>query len=104
MSFQTSALIGALDSLSDFKELLKWFDREEAAELRANKGVTSDEYVPSPALDAVRETIKTLLGGAYQNPYFNREHKFVVDPDRWKCPLLVTQLSQGVSKHAGSWR
>jgi predicted ATP-binding protein involved in virulence len=93
--FPTSALIGALDSLSDFKELLKWFDREEAAELRANKGVASDEYVRSPALDAVRETIRTLLGGAYQNPYFNREHQFVVDPTDGSAPLLVTQLSQG---------
>ena len=34
----TSALVGALESLSDFKEMLKWFDVEEAAELRANKG------------------------------------------------------------------
>lgn len=93
--FPTSALIGALDSLSDFKELLKWFDREEAAELRANKGVISDDYEPSPALDAVRETIKTLLDGAYQNPYFNREHKFVVEPADGSAPLLVTQLSQG---------
>ena len=31
----TSALDGSLKSLSDFKEMLKWFDREEAAELRA---------------------------------------------------------------------
>lgn len=94
-AYPTSALIGALDSLSDFKELLKWFDREEAAELRANKGVVNDEYVPSPALDAVRETIRSLLGGAYQNPYFNREHKFVVEPTDGSAPLLVTQLSQG---------
>lgn len=93
--YPTSALIGALDSLSDFKELLKWFDREEAAELRANKGVVGDEYVPSPALDAVRDTIETLLGGAYQNPSFNREHKFVVEPTDGSAPLLVAQLSQG---------
>ncbi|MEF8755699.1 MAG: AAA family ATPase [Accumulibacter sp.] len=94
-AYPTSALIGALDSMSDFKELLKWFDREEAAELRANKGVASDDYVPSPALDAVRETIKTLLDGTYQNPYFNRDHKFVVEPSDGGAPLLVTQLSQG---------
>lgn len=94
-AYPTSALIGALDSLSDFKELLKWFDREEADELRANKGLASDDYVPSLALDAVRETIKTLLDGAYQNPSFNRDHKFVVEPSDGGAPLMVTQLSQG---------
>lgn len=36
-SHPTAALEGALDSLSDFKEMLKWFDQEEATELRVNK-------------------------------------------------------------------
>ena len=35
--YPAAALIGALDSMSDFREMLAWFDQEEAAELRANK-------------------------------------------------------------------
>jgi len=93
--FPTSALIGALDSKNDFKEFLKWFDREEASELRANKGVTNDDYTPSALLDALRTTVLTLLGGSYGNPYFNEKHKFVVEPKGGGAPLLVTQLSQG---------
>jgi predicted ATP-binding protein involved in virulence len=91
----TSALVEALDSLSNFKEMLKWFDIEEAAELRANKGATNDEFSPSAALEAVREAIEILLGGAYYDPHFNRDHKFVVESVNGSAPLQVLQLSQG---------
>ncbi|MBK7464146.1 MAG: AAA family ATPase [Betaproteobacteria bacterium] len=94
-AYPAAALIGALDSMSNFKEMLKWFDLEEAAELRANRGAPQEELSFSPALDAVRTAIKTLLGGTYQNPYFNREHKFVVEPADGGAPLQVKQLSQG---------
>lgn len=91
----TSALVEALDSLSNFKEMLKWFDIEEAAELRANKGATNDEFSPSEALEAVREAVQALLGGTYHNPHFNRDHKFVVEPVDGGALLQVSQLSQG---------
>jgi len=94
-AFPTSALLGALDSRNDFKEFLKWFDGEEASELRANKGVSHDNYTPSMALEALRATVRSLLGKAYCNPYFNEKHKFVVEPEDGGVPLLVTQLSQG---------
>lgn len=93
--FPASALIGALNSRNDFKEFLKWFDREEASELRANKGASNDDYTPSTALEALRTTVRSLLGKAYGNPYFNEKHKFVVEPEGGGTPLLVTQLSQG---------
>lgn len=93
--FPTSALIGALDSRNDFKEFLKWFDREEAAELRANKQVNDDDYIPSAALEALRTAVRSLLGEEYGNPYFNKEHKFVVEPKGGGAPLVITQLSQG---------
>lgn len=41
--YPASALVGALDSLADFKEMLKWFDLAESAEWRANKGGETDE-------------------------------------------------------------
>jgi predicted ATP-binding protein involved in virulence len=90
----TSALVGALNSLSDFRGMLKWFDIEEASELRANKSAGED-YSPSPALEAVRATLSALLGGVYQNPHFNRERKFVVEPVGGGALLQVSQLSQG---------
>ncbi|HRF11491.1 MAG TPA: AAA family ATPase [Candidatus Accumulibacter phosphatis] len=90
----TSALVGALNSLSDFKEMLKWFDIEEASELRANKGAGED-YSPSASLEAVRAALSALLGGVYHNPHFNRERKFVVEPVEGGAPLQVSQLSQG---------
>lgn len=93
--FPTSSLIGALDSKNDFKEFLKWFDGEEATELRANKGKRNDDYIPSKALEALRSTTRALLGKAYSNPYFNEKHKFVIEPDGGGAPLLVSQLSQG---------
>lgn len=93
--YPTAALIGALDAQSDFREMLKWFDLEESAELRANKGCRPEEYEESEALTAVRVAIEQLLGGDYRNPRFNREHKFVVDAEQGPTPLQVSQLSQG---------
>ncbi len=94
-AYPASALIGALDSMSNFREMLAWFDREEAAELRGNKGVTHERYVESPTLAAVRTAIKELLGGAYLDPHFNREHKFVLTRQIDGAQLFVNQLSQG---------
>jgi predicted ATP-binding protein involved in virulence len=94
-SYPAAALIGALDSVSDFKEILKWFDFVESAELRANKEVYNDEPERSPALDAVREAVLSLLGGKYKNPHFNKDHKFVLEPVGGGGPLQVAQLSQG---------
>jgi predicted ATP-binding protein involved in virulence len=94
-SYPATALMGALDSLSNFKELLKWFDLEEAAELRANKGIMAADFEESPALGAVRAAVVALLGGAYTNPHFNKEHKFVMEPKGGGPPLQVGQLSQG---------
>ena len=94
-SHPTAALVDALNSLSNFKEMLKWFDAAEAAELRDNKGRSLKEFVPSADLEAVRAAILAVLGGDYQNPYFNREHKLVLEPRGGGAPLQVSQLSQG---------
>lgn len=91
----TAALVGALESLSDFKEMLKWFDLAEAAELRANKGSSPEDFDLSPALEAVRHAVTALLGGAYRNPYFNADHRFVVERIDDGARLQVNQLSQG---------
>ena len=93
--YPTAALIDALNAQSDFREMLKWFDLEESAELRANKGCRPEEYEESAALSAVRVAIEQVLGGDYSNPRFNREHKFVVDAKQGPTPLQVSQLSQG---------
>lgn len=94
-SHPTSALIDALDARSDFREMLQWFDLEESAELRANKGARPDEYQESQALTAVRTAIDQVLGKVYSNPRFNRDHRFVVDAEQGPTPLQVNQLSQG---------
>jgi len=91
----TSALVDALNSLSDFKEMLKWFNIEEANELRANKGRMSENYEPSSSLIAVRHAVEALLGGTYRNPYFDKNHKFVLESAEDEKPLQVSQLSQG---------
>lgn len=90
----SSALVGALDALSDFGEMLKWFDAEESTELRARKEgvVSSSQFVP---LEAVRQAIVPLLGGAYSNPRFNSRHKFVLKEHSDGGELQVSQLSQG---------
>ncbi|WP_287366238.1 AAA family ATPase [Thauera sp.] len=94
-AYPAAALIGALDSMSDFREMLAWFDQEEAAELRANKGVIDEDFAESPTLVAVRIAIEELLGGAYSNPHFNRDHKFVLERKSDWAHLTVSQLSQG---------
>lgn len=93
--YPAAALIGALDSMSDFREMLAWFDQEEAAELRANKGVVDEDFVESPTIVAVRTAIEDLLGGAYSNPHFNKDHKFVLERKLDGAHLMVSQLSQG---------
>ena len=94
-AYPASALVGALKSLCDFKEMLKWFDTEEASELRENKGVRFKEYVESFALSIVRNAITTILGGAYKDPQFNKEHKFTVMCEDGVEARHVSQLSQG---------
>jgi len=91
----TSALVGTLEPLNDFKEMLNWFDLEETAELRANKGLRREDWEDSDLLTAVRNVIKQLLGSNYDNPHFNPQHKFVVDTGGNPRQLQVTQLSQG---------
>ena len=90
-----AALVGALDSFSDFTEMLNWFDVEETAELRANKGSAPEDFEESEALHVVREVISAILGGEYSNPYFNKKHKFVIESKTGPGLLQVSQLSQG---------
>lgn len=93
--YPASALLGALNSGSDFREMLQWFDTEESAELRANRGGRPEEYEESVALSAVRIAIEQILGERYRNPHFNREHKFVIEAEEGPSPLYIGQLSQG---------
>ncbi len=93
--YPAAALIGALDSLSDFREMLAWFDQEESAELRANKGVANDDFEASLALTAVRVAVVELLGNAYHSPHFSKEHKFTLIRKSDDARLMVNQLSQG---------
>jgi predicted ATP-binding protein involved in virulence len=95
--YPTAALVGALDSLTDFREMLVWFDAEEAAELRANKPGPNwqpDDYSENPTLAAVRSALEAILGKRYTNPHFDHRHKFVVEKPEGGL-LQVTQLSQG---------
>ncbi|HUD41379.1 MAG TPA: AAA family ATPase [Dokdonella sp.] len=91
----TSALSDALNPLTDFREMLAWFDDEEASEFRRNKGFSPEEWETSLTLDAVREAIRLLLNGDFGNPYFNDQHRFVVLKNEGGTPLRVKQLSQG---------
>lgn len=93
----TSALVGALESMSDFREMLNWFDLEEAAELRTNKGNVPEDFEESVPLSAVRAALSMILGSSYSNPHFNNKHKFVVCAQTQTGPSLlqVSQLSQG---------
>ncbi|MDO9042255.1 MAG: AAA family ATPase [Desulfocapsaceae bacterium] len=94
--YPTSALFGSLDLLSDFEEMLEWFDQEEAAELRSNKGCPRENWDESSALNSVRWSINAILGGAYHNPQFNTQHRFVVESKTTPSMFLqVEQLSQG---------
>ncbi|MEY2859793.1 MAG: hypothetical protein RL392_251 [Pseudomonadota bacterium] len=93
-----AALVGALDSMSDFREMLAWFDLEESSMLRAKRDFDAEEEEEeedSLALDSVRAAVVSLLGDTYREPYFNREHKFVLKRTRDGAPMLVNQLSQG---------
>ena len=90
-----AALLDCFNPRSDFREMLAWFDQEESSELRANKGRTNGDYVPSASLEAVRATVVALLGGAFQNPRFNARHKFVLERTSDGAELQVRQLSQG---------
>lgn len=91
----TSALLDSLDSVTNFREMLQWFDIEESNELRANKGTTPENYLESPSLVSVRTAIESLMGGTFFNPHFNKDHKFVLEPVAGGAPLQVSQLSQG---------
>jgi predicted ATP-binding protein involved in virulence len=112
--FPTAAFVGALNPQTDFKEILKWFDATEAAELRAIRDTvhtTDPESWPEehPALGCVRGTLSILLGDKYSNPRLNERRKLVVDSNPDSLPqsqdqgdlfprspvLQVSQLSQG---------
>ncbi|MFZ4288823.1 AAA family ATPase [Variovorax sp. HJSM1_2] len=90
-----AALVGSLDALSNFREMLAWFDQEESAELRSNKGVVDENFEEFSALTAVRAAISSLLGNSYHDPHFNKDHKFVLRRISDDAHLLVNQLSQG---------
>lgn len=92
-----AALFGALDSLSDFREMLAWFDSEESSVLRAKRDFDGEEEEEedSYALDAVRAAVVSVLGGVYGEPSFNKDHKFVLKRTQDSAPMLVNQLSQG---------
>ena len=91
----TSALVGALESLGDFTEMLKWFYLEENFELRKNKGRTPENSSESPALFAVRTAIERILEGHYTEPHFNSKNQFVVKEKDGPQELQISQLSQG---------
>lgn len=94
-TYPTSALQGALDALSDFREMLMWFDAEEASELRLNIGRAEKDFNRSLQLNQVRAALVLLLHGRYQNPRFTEKHKFVVEEQETGALLQVPQLSQG---------
>jgi predicted ATP-binding protein involved in virulence len=93
--YPAAALVGALKSTTDFKEMLKWFNEAEATELRTNRDVSGEKYEPLRQLRAVRESIELMLGVRYRHPRFDRYHKFVVTDNVNKTKLQVSQLSQG---------
>lgn len=90
----TAALYDCLNPASDFREMLEWFDLEESSELRENKGVVSDDFLPFQSLDAVRAAVVGLLG-QFSKPHFNSKHKFMLTRESDSAPMLVEQLSQG---------
>lgn len=90
----TAALFDCLDPTSDFREMLEWFDLEESSELRENKDIVDDNYLPFSALEAVRAAVIGLLG-QYSSPRFNGKHKFMLTRKSDGAPMLVEQLSQG---------
>lgn len=92
---QASALVGALESLSDFKIMLRWFINEETSELRNNKGRSIENFQESDTLAGVRAALSSILGGIYTNPHFDKQQKFVVESKDGPNLLQVSQLSQG---------
>ncbi len=92
--YPTSALHGCLESLSDFKEMLKWFDDAEATELRENKGCHPDDYDVFPPLGAVRATVQALLEPEFRHVFFDAHHKLVIE-SLDGILFQVSQLSQG---------
>jgi predicted ATP-binding protein involved in virulence len=92
-STPTSALYGALNAIENFREMLEWFDFEEANELRA-KDQDGQNY-SSPLLNRVRTALSSLLKNAYQRPRFNRNHKFIIDEQHTGTQFQIMQLSQG---------
>lgn len=93
--YPTSALFEALEAHGDFKEAVKWFALEEASELRLNKGRRIEDFDLSPALEAVRASIGSVLGDAYKNPHFDTKNKFVLETADGSQQLQVMQLSMG---------
>ena len=91
----TSALVGALESLGDFTEMLKWFYLEENLELRKNKGRAASDFSASPTLFVVRTAIERILRGHYTEPHFNSKNQFVVKEKGGPQELQISQLSQG---------
>lgn len=90
----TAALVDCFNPSSDFREMLEWFDQEEASELRANKGVVDDDFAPFQTLETVRAAVVGLLRD-FSNPHFNNKHKFMLKRTSDGAPMLVNQLSQG---------
>ena len=98
-SYRTSALVGALDARSNFKECLQWFDAAEADELRVNRDRVNGEFEETTELYAVRRAIRTVFGNTVENPRFVApSHKLVVNsimPGGNGAQLRVDQLSHG---------
>jgi predicted ATP-binding protein involved in virulence len=93
----TAALFEALRALTDFREMLLWFDAEEANEFRANRDAIRHDptlFDESPLLRQVRSAIGHILGPGFTNPHFDERHKFVIHSNEGP-PLQVSQLSQG---------
>ena len=93
--YPAAALVDCFNPLSDFREMLAWFDLEESSELRENKNATDETFSPFPSLEAVRSTVLSILGNAYRNPRFNARHKFVLERISDGAEMQVNQLSQG---------
>ena len=92
-AFATSALYQSLATIPDFREMLRWFDQEEATELRATRDGL--QYINSTLLEEVRNAISLLLQGHYCCPHFDSDHKFVIFDQHTRTRLQVAQLSQG---------
>ena len=118
--YPPSALVNCLEQISDFKELLQWFDTTESSELRAqkerdrnqkkmgkpkpqenNSDQSELETDASKYLMVVRKSLEILLGKKYSDPRFNSKHKFVVNSQDNDLELELSQLSQGYQSMLG---